>query len=325
MSPPTRATDPLLHYGRHFGRTVHALCTVSSILTNGILRLTDDDERADEEYPPEERRDWVVFCKLTEMIPNLKERLADCTNEGLLYTATTIQKGISCARSDDTRGLKGAILDWIVPRGETLRPPLYRNVKHDRGFFHERTGYLLCPAEYDWANDRIKEQLRNGELPMSGDLWPTFVYKDYKVDPDDIWANLFRSSLLVAAYKYIFTSPSSVEREAKATRSGNARIHGMKEVTLPSIAYVATQVRFSLCSSSVFTRNDTNTDSERFYHSILDLLEDPEELKEVNELRNCQIFPGALTIRPLPKDGTLAKIKARRKALQEKAQNRQNE
>lgn len=45
---------------------------------------------------------------------------------------------------------------------------------------------------------RIKEQLRNGELPMSGDLWPTFVYKDYKVDPDDIWANLFRSSLLVA-------------------------------------------------------------------------------------------------------------------------------
>lgn len=77
----------------------------------------------------------------------------------------------------------------------------------------------------------------------------------------------------------------------------------MKEVTLPSIAYVATQVsircffssictshvclkvRFALCSSSVFTRNDTNTDSERFYHSILDLFEDPEEQKEVNDLR----------------------------------------
>ena len=44
------------------------------------------------------------------------------------------------------------------------------------------------------------------------------------------------------AFKHIFTSPSSVEKEPKATRSGNARIHGMRSVTLPSIAYVATQV-----------------------------------------------------------------------------------
>jgi len=43
-------------------------------------------------------------------------------------------------------------------------------------------------------------------------------------------------------YKYIFTSPSSVEKEAKATRSGNARLHGMTQVTPASVAYVATQV-----------------------------------------------------------------------------------
>jgi hypothetical protein len=45
------------------------------------------------------------------------------------------------------------------------------------------------------------------------------------------------------AFKHIFTSPSSVDKEPKATRSCNARIHGMTRVTLPSIAYVATQVR----------------------------------------------------------------------------------
>jgi hypothetical protein len=44
------------------------------------------------------------------------------------------------------------------------------------------------------------------------------------------------------AYKYIFTSPSSVEKEVKATRSGNARLHGMTRVTTASLAYVATQV-----------------------------------------------------------------------------------
>jgi len=48
------------------------------------------------------------------------------------------------------------------------------------------------------------------------------------------------------AYKHIFTSPSSVEKEPKATRSGNARIHGMTRVTPPSIAYVATQVNILL-------------------------------------------------------------------------------
>jgi hypothetical protein len=45
------------------------------------------------------------------------------------------------------------------------------------------------------------------------------------------------------AYKHVFTSPSSVEKENKATRSGNARIHGMTTVTPASIAYIATQVR----------------------------------------------------------------------------------
>jgi hypothetical protein len=45
------------------------------------------------------------------------------------------------------------------------------------------------------------------------------------------------------AYKHIFTSPSSVDKVAKATRSGNARIHGMTQVTPASIAYVATQVQ----------------------------------------------------------------------------------
>jgi hypothetical protein len=63
-----------------------------------------------------------------------------------------IQKGVSSARSDDTKSLKGPILDWITPRGQPLNPPLGRNVKMDRGFHHERTGALLCPAGLDWAN-----------------------------------------------------------------------------------------------------------------------------------------------------------------------------
>ena len=58
---------------------------------------------------------------------------------------------------------------------------------------------------------------------------------------------------LTQAYKHVFTSPSSVDKEPKATRSGNARIHGMTRVTLPSIAYIATQVRASLTLLSCVT------------------------------------------------------------------------
>ena len=66
--------------------------------------------------------------------------------------AFQIQKGISSARSDDTKGLKGSILDWIVPLGQTLNPPLACNIKMDCGFNHEHTGTLLCPTVMDWSD-----------------------------------------------------------------------------------------------------------------------------------------------------------------------------
>jgi hypothetical protein len=40
----------------------------------------------------------------------------------------------------------------------------------------------------------------------------------------------------------VFTSPSSVDSEAKATKRGNAELHGMTTVTHASIAYIAMQV-----------------------------------------------------------------------------------
>ncbi|KAG1892965.1 uncharacterized protein F5891DRAFT_1209452 [Suillus fuscotomentosus] len=124
----------------------------------------------------------------------------------------------------------------------------------------------------------------NGEISVCGDQWPVFLYANYTYDADDPWCGLLRNRLLVSAYKHVFTSPSSVDKEPKATRSGNTRLHGMNAVMIASIAYIATQVRFSLSSSSVFSRTDTTTDSETFYHSLLDLLEDPDEYKEIDEL-----------------------------------------
>jgi len=66
--------------------------------------------------------------------------------------SSKIQKGISSARSDDTKSLKGMVVDWITLRDTPLVPPLSRNVKMNKGFHHPVTSALLCPAGLDWRD-----------------------------------------------------------------------------------------------------------------------------------------------------------------------------
>jgi hypothetical protein len=46
-------TDPLVHHGRHFGRTVHALFTISTLLTNGLLRMGELVDKPDHAFTQE--------------------------------------------------------------------------------------------------------------------------------------------------------------------------------------------------------------------------------------------------------------------------------
>jgi hypothetical protein len=61
-------------------------------------------------------------------------------------------KGTSCARSDNTKSIKGAILDWISHLDALLNLPLSCNIKTNWGFHHPTTVVLLCPAGVDWNN-----------------------------------------------------------------------------------------------------------------------------------------------------------------------------
>ncbi|RDB22948.1 hypothetical protein Hypma_009802 [Hypsizygus marmoreus] len=308
--------DPLIHHGRHFGWTIHAMCNVQALITNGLLRLGELAAVPDESFTAEERRQFRVFRALLQMIPCIEERIINGDDGEPAHVADMIQKGAASARSDDTKSLKGPIIDWITPRDQPLRPPLARNVKIDRGFNHEVTGALLCPAELNWSDPEIKQQLRSGERAVLGDQWPIFLYANCKYDPEDPWEGLLRNTLLVSASTV--APHRSMEKEPKATRSENARLHGMTKATTGSIAYIATQTRFALCSSAVFSRTDTVTDSERFYSSILDLLEDPEEKAEVDRLLawwNQQIFPNYSTGRKPAQNTALCRIQARRALL----------
>ncbi|OBZ65086.1 hypothetical protein A0H81_14941 [Grifola frondosa] len=284
-----------------------------TLLCNGIIFFGDlADGKSEEELTATERRELKVFRELLKQIPHFESRILESSEEEVIIMADLhqIQKGANGARSDDTKGIKGTVIDWITPKGQALSPPIARNSKTGRGFHHERTGALLCPAGLDWSNNDIKEKLRAGTIRVAGDQWPLVLYDGFRYDPEDPWNGLLRSGILAA--KFVFTSPSSVDQEPKATRSGNARIHGMRAMTKASIAYIATQVRFSLTSAAVFSRTDLVTDSERFYNSIVDLLEDPEEKDEVDSLLtwwNRQLFSAyAEPERPSNTNTALAKI-----------------
>ncbi|KAF8547987.1 hypothetical protein OG21DRAFT_1423889 [Imleria badia] len=238
--------DPLVHHGRHFGRVVHAFCNMQTLITNGLLFMGQQEDEA-ESMTVIERKEYAVFRELLWMVPGLEAWLMESSEEETVCVADLIQKGSNNARADDTKGMKSAIVDWITPKGQSLNPHIPRNVKLVCGFNHKCTGALLCPAGLDWANTEIRTKLVNGQIQVAGDQWPVFLYANYTYDAEDPWNGLLHSGLLISAFKHIFTSPSSVDQAPKATRSGNAWIHGMRSVTKVSIAYTATQVSSSGC------------------------------------------------------------------------------
>jgi hypothetical protein len=97
-------SDPLIGYGRHFGRTVHALCNIQVLLTNGILCLGEQANEPEESLTVEyvdplissycapnclslrQRRERRVFSELLQIVPNIETRL----REGAVDDATKI-------------------------------------------------------------------------------------------------------------------------------------------------------------------------------------------------------------------------------------------
>ncbi|KIM61385.1 hypothetical protein SCLCIDRAFT_122130 [Scleroderma citrinum Foug A] len=325
LGPCKKLYDPLVHHGHHFGCAICSFCSVHTLHTNGIESMAEELDLGSLSatyicnffgMAINLWHELKVFCELLRMVPGLEAHLMTSEDEAV-HIADLIQKGINGARANDTKGMKSAIVDWITPKGQLLNPHIPRNAKAGRGFNHERTSALLCPAGLDWNN---VEYLMNGQIQVVGDQWPIFLYLDYAYDPEDPWNGLLQSSLL--AFKHVFTSPSSMEQEPKATRSGNVRLHGMQSITKASITYVAMQVHFALTSTQVFSCTDLITDSKHFYNSITELLDETDEKDEVDQLLmwwNRQIFNLYMDSECMPmKDSALAWIRQKHKEIKER-------
>ncbi|KAG1871199.1 hypothetical protein C8R48DRAFT_567289, partial [Suillus tomentosus] len=66
------SSNPLVLHGRHFGRTVFALCNYPSLLTAGILRLEElQDSRSEYCDTCIVRQEHRVFMELINSYPGL--------------------------------------------------------------------------------------------------------------------------------------------------------------------------------------------------------------------------------------------------------------
>ncbi|EGO24727.1 hypothetical protein SERLADRAFT_468448 [Serpula lacrymans var. lacrymans S7.9] len=178
--------------------------------------------------------------------------------------------------------MKPAVVLWLSELFPTTssHSPLDTVDKNGRGFAHNLTGYLLCPCEYDWNDNSVKEQIRDRhpKFLVTAMSWPRFLYSKYTNDPEDLEKGFLQGTLLLKAYKFVFTSPTSArdvkdeERDPPPlhkrtkrlnqirTRGHVASLLGMHSVMPRSIAYIAVQLRFALSNVGSWRSDDGDFD-----------------------------------------------------------------
>ncbi|KAG2744719.1 hypothetical protein P692DRAFT_20743198 [Suillus brevipes Sb2] len=266
------------------GRAIRRLV----VLYTSLEELIAENDRRYDQRP-------LGYIELSRALPWLHTNLGGLDHEECEDMLRKLKKGADAARGDDTSCLKDLVAIWV---NQHFHPsPLIRpDDKHLRGFGSDICGKLLCPAEWDWDQNRVKAGIRDRTTAyiVSENSWPLFLYENYTMNRDNLEEGLFKSKLLVLAFKAIFTSPSSakevdgdgdgadiIANNMRARRKSDqakvkscvASIINMKKVTPRSIAYIACQVRFALSNVSSWRTIDGDFDYEAFWNNVVDFFE----------------------------------------------------
>ncbi|KAL4069525.1 hypothetical protein J3A83DRAFT_4095442 [Scleroderma citrinum] len=193
----------------------------------------------------------------------------------------------------------------------TPEPVLESHQKEGHGFYHNTTGQLICPVEYDWSNAQHRANIHgfDADYIVTTDSWPYFLYKNKWYDPDNPVKGLFKNNLLMQAFKYIFTSLSSANSEnmvdntdqeegtsiepllkcQKGLSENHTQVHvaallGMKSIKPCVIAYTAVQLCFALSSCNAWHLIHEDFDYVKFYKNILLFFKDTHTMQEKDKI-----------------------------------------
>ncbi|KAL4073617.1 hypothetical protein J3A83DRAFT_4370904 [Scleroderma citrinum] len=223
-----------------------------------------------------------------------------------------LNKGADGACGDDASGLKTAIIEWLMASWPTPEPALEPQYKTGHGFYHDTTAWLICSVDYNWSNPQHRASIHDyhPDYPVTTDCWPYFLYRNEHYNPKNPVKGFFKNTLLVKAFKHIFTFPSSTnfdsvpddtDNKAQASTSEPPSKHqkgpgdkcscthvasllGMKSVFPCVIAYTAVQLWFTLSSCTSWHVIDDNFDYGAFYYNIITFFEDCYMEREVVEI-----------------------------------------
>ncbi|KAG1897866.1 uncharacterized protein F5891DRAFT_1191492 [Suillus fuscotomentosus] len=288
-----RETNYYVSKGRAIRRTVTLFDNIEDLICENDRRCDLGNE--DENTTDEQDRLQTGYIALNHALPWFHPRASDLEYDDYSYM---LKKGADAARGDDTSKLKSLVADWI---NRELKPdsPIDPEDKHYRGFINDTCGRLLCLTELDWNSPTIRAGIRDRAdgYVVTEMSWPAFLYEKYTANQDNLEQGLFKSTLLLQAFKAIFTSPSSarevtadgdaadvIETNRRAKKDFNsckkvkthvAQIIKMHAVTARSIAYVACQLRFALSSVSSWRSVDGDFDYIPFWQNIVDFFERP--------------------------------------------------
>ncbi|KAG1846724.1 hypothetical protein C8R48DRAFT_616215 [Suillus tomentosus] len=269
-----RKTTYYVAQGRAIRRMVVLYSSLEDLIAENdrryeSLRLTDDSQAT-----LEQDRMQSGYIELARTLPWLHEKLGQLEHEECENMLKKLKKGADAARGDDTSSLKELVAAWV---NQEFRPsPLIKpDDKHSRGFASDVCGKLLCPAEWDWDENRVRAGIRDRttDYIVSENSWPLFMYEKYKVDRDKLEEGFLKSKLLVLAFKAIFTSPSSA-KEADGDGDGADILENNRRAQRKSEqAKVKTCVRFALSCVSSWRTVDGDFDYELFWNNVVDYFE----------------------------------------------------
>jgi hypothetical protein len=107
----SRVANPLVSHGQHFGRAIHALCNVQTLITNGLLRMGEQADEPDESFTWEcvlillplhnltfvafrQRREHRVFRALLRMVLGLEERFLEGSVDEAVIIAELVRPSL---------------------------------------------------------------------------------------------------------------------------------------------------------------------------------------------------------------------------------------
>jgi len=169
--------------------------------------------------------------------------------------------------------------------------------KEGRGFFHPTTARLLCPRHLQEQFERNPEHfcrdVHYGNIFISHDDFPSFLYPEEEYNPEAIDENLLRGPFLLSCFRHIFTGPRTALKKSPGKSPGKkskADLYDITKVTPENIAYTAILCRHILNSKASWATEDGGFRADVFYANIVDLFDDKEWAQDTLDWWNKWVF-----------------------------------